>query len=166
MIVGSLRRLLEWLRDLDARYGYVKRARVMPGDPAPVRQRKVADTNAVVLVHPATPIVPPPLPLAPLPYVDADGAADTGPIQVVFAPSVEEVDAELEELEAHDEPADPPRGWAEPEGEDDEADDGEAEPDDDLAEEEPDAPTSVLAPVEPHAPIPGAINRLRSHRPG
>ena len=166
MTVGSLRRLLEWLRDLDARYGYVKRARVMPGDPAPVRQRKVADTSEVVLVNPTTPVAAPPPPpaprsLAPLPYVDASdvdgaGAGDDGPIQVVFAPSVAEVDAALD---------------AEPEatGYEDVEDELEAEEETELEEElaaaELEPPTSVLPPVEPHAPSAGAISRLRSHRP-
>ena len=34
-----LARLFHWMQDLDARVGYVKRARVTPGAPAPVRMR-------------------------------------------------------------------------------------------------------------------------------
>ena len=89
--MGRLRRALEWLRDLDARYGYVKRARVVPGDPEPVRLRKLADTSEVVLVNPA-----PRSSYAPVARADVAPAQrtvqdepDTGELPVVVVPVVD-----------------------------------------------------------------------------
>ncbi len=161
MNVGWWRRAFEWLRDLDARYGYVKRARVAPGDPAPVRLRKVADTTEVVLVNPpannrpayapgARAYVPAP---APLPYIDAgEPDDDTGATSVIAVPSDDAIE------ERADDEAEPEEGEPEDDVE------AEADSDDEPADQpEPEPAPSFVPP--PATPDPDAVNRLRSHRP-
>ena len=186
-----MRRVIEWLRDLDARYGYVKRARVQPGEPAPVRLRKLADASEVVLVNPPEPVRSSYAPVVradePVPVrepwhghlAEPRWEEDTGEIPVVVAPAEEQAETELHHPETEVEPLDVPRGASEPEGEDDEDDDGEHEDDqafDDQAydeyeelEEPADVePAGAPAPtyVTP-APLPNrdAVDRLRGHRP-